>query len=145
MALVDILPAWPWRALGRQSIWDRGNAPFILAWYQRDYHRVVPIFILCTAQKATKPLQRQGCRPARTSCPCLEHGTGTSTPERLQPRTVCAQSITQTQPSWAPTLVSDTKQQWVLLAEKSGSKEMGGRPPLKYSYLLQVKFMVIKK
>lgn len=47
--------------------------------------------------------------------------------------------------SWPPALVSNTEQQWVLLTEKSGSEETGGRPPLKYTYLLQVKLIVIKR
>lgn len=90
-----------------QTEYVRWGKHSIFAWYQRDYHRLVSIFVLCTAQKATKPLQQQRCRAARTSCPCLEHGMDTSTPSRLQPGTICAQSITQTQrpgpPPWFPT------------------------------------------
>lgn len=57
---------------------------------------------------------------------CVEHKTGTSTPEHLQPLIILQSPLLhQTQPSWLPTSVSDAEQQGLLLTEK------GGTPPLK--------------
>lgn len=92
--------------------------------------------ILGTAQKARNVWQTE-LQPEAPSAhaitashpaPALrgEHGTGTSSPEYLQPLIILQSPLLhQTQPSWLPTSVSDAEQQWLLLTQK------GGTPPLK--------------